>query len=129
MTPNALKMLYRTWAEARTKSNKAQVIEKKLREQLADAAFPNSTLGTNTHDVLPIKLVEKLNIGVDASKIVECCNALQASGINVDIGDLVKWTPTLSKTVYDSLTDEQKAFILPALTIKRAMPALTITGE
>lgn len=123
--------LLKDWHNIKAEAEKARVIlaqEAELRKQVFAAFFDTPSEGTNTVD-LPngwkLKGVYKLDRKVDESSLDAVKEGMRVEmGVNPD--PLVKYTPSLVKSKYNGLTQEQKNFFDAALTIKPQSPTLEL---
>ncbi len=101
--------------------------EMELRKFIFQALFPDPQVGVNTYglgDGYFVKATHKLNRSIDMAALNAGRDTFDAEDIDLD--KLIKYTPDLSMTEYNKLTDEQKKVFDFCLVIKEGSPSLEI---
>lgn len=128
------------WEEAKVALEKAKELEMQLRKQVVDFAFDqNKQKGTETVELnngYKLKVAKKLNFGWiknDSGKTdhIAIEKALQKIERDGDVGvliaeRLVKWTPDLSMTEYNQLSEKHKDIIDKVIVTTEGSPTLEI---
>lgn len=115
------------WFETKRQLGLLKAKEGMLRSRIAKAYFPNPVEGTNKHtlpDGYILKLTHVINRDVDEAVLAAKKDEFLAR--NIPVAHIVVYKPSLSKSVYNTLTDEDKVFFDNALISKPGSPTLEI---
>lgn len=115
--------LIQSYIAAKAKLAECKKLEAELRIKVLEIAFPDSTVGTyNTFsNDYKIKGVFKNNITINTEKMNETYDSLSPAEKMC-----VNFKPSLKLSVYNELEPEEKELLDDCITIKPAMPTLTI---
>lgn len=114
----------------------AKRAEANARRDFVDWSFDQSTVEGTERIALgggyEAKAVKSLTYGfikdasghIDRNAVNNTLQQLYNQG--VDVGSLVKWSPTLSKSMYEALSDEHRAIIDRVIVTDYAIPKLEI---
>lgn len=115
------------WFETKRQLVLLKAKEGMLRSRIAKAYFPNPVEGTNKH-ILPdgyiLKLTHVINRDVDEAVLAAKKDEFIAR--KIPLAHLINYKPSLSKSVYNTLTEEDKLFFDNALISKPGSPSLEI---
>jgi hypothetical protein len=127
-TQREIRLLATLWKVASRNLKFWKALEAKLRVLLIVDLFPSPRLGTNTNG--DFKSVQKLSYTLGKGDAV--LGAMAEIGKefpDLNVGDLIDWQPKLNVKAYETLPDEARAIFNRVLTIKHALPTLTLAGE
>lgn len=124
------------WEQATQALAAAKLAEANARRDFVDWSFdPNTVEGTERIQLgggYEAKAVKSLNY----SFVKDATGHIDRNAINgtlqhlfnqgVDVNGLVKWSPALSKTAYEALSDEHRAIIDRVIVTDYAIPKLEI---
>lgn len=115
------------WYTIKTKLSNLKTQEHFKRLRIFEFFFKNPKEGANNHlldDGYCLKGKYVLNRTVDESALDKLREAMREQGINPD--ELFEYKPTLSKSKFNKLTDEQQSFVNQVLIVKPGSPQLEI---
>lgn len=113
-----------------TAAEQMEVLKKReaiLRVKLFKAFFPTPVEGTNSYELpdgFMMKGIHVINRSVDQAVLTTLATEFAKQQIN--IAELIKWKPELVKSIYNTLSAEQKQLFDQALVIKEGTPQLDI---
>lgn len=115
------------WYTMAADLKKLRASEMLLRKEIFNKCFPNPKEGTNSFalaDGYILKAVHTITRDVDEGAFNTLKPKLEELKINCD--SIVRMKPSLAKTVYNTLSVDQKFLFDQALTIKPGSPALSV---
>lgn len=117
------------WFAMAQEISKLKQQEGLLRKRIFTHFFPKPKEGTNTH-ILPdgyqLKATHVVNRTVDPATVRTLRESFVEKQIPID--DLVDWKPSLVKSIYNGLTEEQQHLFDQCLIVKDGSPTLTISA-
>lgn len=115
------------WYKAKEQMDALKEREVALRVKIFRAYFPAPKEGTNSAD-LPdgylMKGTHVVNRAIDQAVLTTLSK--EFADAHIAVADLVRWKPDLVKSVYNTLTAEQKQLFDQALIVKDGTPQLEI---
>lgn len=116
------------WFRLTEELKKVKAKEMLLRLKIFKGYFPAPREGTNKAplaDGYQLTGTHVVNRDVDEGALSVLGKDFTAAGLRPDL--LIKWKPSLVKSGYNTLTDEQKHLFDQALIVKPGSPSLEIT--
>ena len=125
--------LLHNFAIAKMNLARAKATELRWRVLVALHCFPGEIkLGTNWSDDGAVKLINKVTVSLDKdkAKVQAVMSQLVAAYPDAtDAHNLVTWEYKFDVTAYHLQPDEIKTILAPLLTIKPALPTVTLASD
>lgn len=127
MTDIDIKPFLTEWYKLSTQLRELKEEEMEMRKFIFKALFPHPRIGVNTYglgDGYFLRATQDMNRKIDMAAFRSGRDTFEGEGISVDT--IVKYKPELSLTVYNKLTEEQKAVFDFCLVSTPASPSFEI---
>jgi len=116
------------WEKLARQLSQIKTEEITLRKRIFEVMFPDAGEGTNTHPLANdyvLKASYPFTRDIDEGALAAMQDELKAA--NVPMDTLVKYKPTLSKSTYNKLTEEQRKLVDQFIICRPGSPALEIS--
>lgn len=115
------------WYKMHQELSRLRAAEMLLRKKIFSGLFPEPVEGTNKHELGDgwlLKATYSLTRDIDPGALSVARDMLIERKINPDV--LVNYKPSLVKSAYNKLTDDERAFFDQVLIVKPGSPSLEI---